>query len=248
MKKQTKIIAIVLGLVMVAGVAAYTINPELFQGSLRLRRVVNTAEFSEICTTHGFYGIDDLYAVELLDAKTGKRSSRCVADDWVITGDLSGISDIQKKSQEVMFKRLHTAGLNVRAAQLTDDNYLYVELENDNCNSELQNFDPNPWTVGKYGQEVEFKWNGPGCSEYEWSQYELCFKNIYNSQEFACVGVIPDSNYMTLSIDDWEFIDKAMKTYASKKVHTKWYVMSRFGDALNGEALKSEAWRFSYTR
>lgn len=117
------------------------------------------------------------------------------------------------------------------------------------CNIVLENFDPNPGTVAKYGDAVDFKWNGPGCSRYDWSQYELCFENVNNSQEFACIGVIPHSNHWTLSGADWRFINGEMKTLTSRtQVDTNWYVQSRFGNALKGEILTTKPWKFSYTK
>lgn len=117
------------------------------------------------------------------------------------------------------------------------------------CNISFENFDPNPDTVAKYGEAVDFKWNGPGCSKYDWTQYELCFQNVNNSQEFACIGVIPNSNHWTLSGADWRFINGEMKTLTSPtKVDTNWHVQSIFGNALKGEILTTKRWKFSYTK
>ena len=114
------------------------------------------------------------------------------------------------------------------------------------CNIVFENFDPSGITA-KFGDSVDFKWNGPGCSRYKWTQYELCFENVSNSQEFACIGVT-NSNHKTLTGADWNFISNAMKTVTSRVVYTKWYVQSLFGNAIKGEILKTEPWKFSYTK
>jgi len=114
------------------------------------------------------------------------------------------------------------------------------------CEVSFGNFDPNSGTIAKYGDDVDFKWNGPGCSRYELSQYLLCFENVANSQEFACIGV--KDNHKTLSVEDWEWINGNMKTLKSKnRVETYWYVQSRFGNALKGETKTTEPWKFSYS-
>ncbi|PIZ76354.1 hypothetical protein COY05_01465 [Candidatus Peregrinibacteria bacterium CG_4_10_14_0_2_um_filter_38_24] len=115
------------------------------------------------------------------------------------------------------------------------------------CNVVLENFDPNPNSIGKYGDALDFKWNGPGCSSYRWTQYMLCFENVNNAQEFACLGV-PDSNHKTLTTENWEFINGEMKTLNSDdKVETYWFVQSYFGNALKGEIKKTTPWKFTYS-
>lgn len=44
--------------------------------------------------------------------------------------------------------------------------YLGVVKSQPGCACILENFDPNPDSIGK--------WNGPGCSKYRWTQYRLC--------------------------------------------------------------------------
>ena len=173
MKKQTKIIAIAIGLVIVAGLGTYAVNPDLFQGRFSRSKISRTV-------------------------KTVKP---------VRTVNTPTISD---------------------------------------CPYEFGNFDPNSGSTAEYGDKIDFRWNGPGCSRYEWKQYLLCFENVYNSQEYRCIGVLPNSNHMTLSKNDWRLINNAMKTKTSYKVSTKWYVISRFGDAFNGEDLKTDTWKFTY--
>lgn len=117
------------------------------------------------------------------------------------------------------------------------------------CKIVFENFDPNPSTVVKYGSDIDFKWNGPGCSRYAFTQYLLCFENATNPADFACLGVYPDSNHKKLSLDDWKFIDQEMRTSRSQKsVKLNWFVQSRFGNSSNGEELKTTPWKFSYSR
>lgn len=116
------------------------------------------------------------------------------------------------------------------------------------CASKLENFDPNPNSIGKYGDELDFKWNGPGCSNYRWTQYRLCFENVNNNKEFTCIG-FSDSNHRKLSIKDWELIDGSMETLTSPdKVETYWYIISDFGNALKGEQIISKPWKFTYSK
>lgn len=92
----------------------------------------SSTDFSKICSTFGIYGTGNLYTVELLDQQSGRKSQRCIADDWVITGGTSVIDSIEKGPQQVTFTRLAEGGINVRAKsgdQLTDDNYLFIKID-----------------------------------------------------------------------------------------------------------------------
>ena len=113
------------------------------------------------------------------------------------------------------------------------------------CESLFENFDPNPYTAVDYGEPVEFRWNGPGCSEKKWDHYLLCFENINNPSESACFG--SPANNLTLSIEEWKSIDGQMKTVNSpKQVNTRWFILSIFGEGT--EILKTQPWEFSYIR
>lgn len=133
--------------------------------------------------------------------------------------------------------------------KIVTSNLIWVDSQkvDTNCTYTLENFDPNKKAIAKYGEKVDFEWNGPGCSQYEFSQYLLCFENLENLNEHACIGV-PDSNHHTLTSEDWAFIDSELKTkYSKYNTATQWYVQSRFGDAISGEILQSEPWKFSYS-
>ena len=124
------------------------------------------------------------------------------------------------------------------------------------CNMAHGNHAPPSGVVIKKWDSVRFKWNGPGCSEYDFSQYSLCFENAFPAsdalmdQEFWCIGVIPHSNDWTLSAEDWALIDGAMKTTKNDQGHVgmRWYVMSKFGDSFEGETLKTEGWEVTYLK
>ena len=116
------------------------------------------------------------------------------------------------------------------------------------CSNILENIDPLGAQV-VFGEPVNFKWNGPGCSEYEWLQYELCFKNVANSAEYYCIGVIPASNEKTLSREDWLSIHEAMDTKnAVGGADMYWFITSVFGDSFYGENLYTDSWPFSYSK
>ncbi len=134
MKKQNKILLAVLAVVVVAGVAFYAGNSELLQGKLYKipKAPIVSLSFSERCQTYGFYGLDDWFHVQLQDM-TGKVSNSCVADDWSVTmasGSTNVFGEVVKYAQEVRIKRADGGSMNVRAIQMTDDNYIMFEKAN----------------------------------------------------------------------------------------------------------------------
>lgn len=129
-----KILTAVIGVVVVAvlGGLVYYFQGGNLQGFMKFsnKKGLPIPTFSQTCSTHGFYGIDDGYVVELLDKQTNQRSTRCNAEYWEITGDTSAINSIIMYAQEVMFTRLSDGNINVRARkgeQWTDNNYLVIK-------------------------------------------------------------------------------------------------------------------------
>jgi len=116
--------------------------------------------------------------------------------------------------------------------------------------SSVSNFDPSPDTHVDFSSSVEFKWNGPGESEYPFSQYMLCFKDANGASAYLCLdaGV---NNYMELSLEQWHDLDDAMSNVSGDLVELEWYVQSVFRDnssADSQELFNSEAWDISYDR
>ncbi len=90
--------------------------------------VAEEAETSVECTTYGFYGLDDWYYVQILDAD-GEVSEDCKADDWIVTYDEGAIGQIIETEDFVKFQRDGGGGLNVVAeydGKYTDDNLLIL--------------------------------------------------------------------------------------------------------------------------
>jgi hypothetical protein len=157
------------------------------------------------------------------------------------------------KVTKILLAVLVVLGLGATVVFATNPSLFQGKMSNSNvtrCGWIFGNYASDPSSVAKYGDQVDFKWNGPGCSKYEFSQYLLCFENVNNKQETACVTAPdPKSNHLTLTKWDWAFINKEMKTLTSpNRVDMNWYVQSRHGNALAGAILKTQPWKFSYTK
>ena len=111
-----------------------------------------------------------------------------------------------------------------------------------------ENFDPNPETLVDLSEPVEFRWNGPGESQYPFVQYMLCFEDFNNSSNYACLnaGV---KNYKKMSVDDWVFVDGEMTHSTGDIVKLNWYVQSYFSDGTSVDSMEylhSDSWAVSY--
>lgn len=88
------------------------------------------ADFSTECSTYGFYGLDDIYIVQLQETGTDAPSTKCFADDWDVGGDIQNIGTLDKRTQELRFHRMKGGSINVRAVDangvMTGDNYLII--------------------------------------------------------------------------------------------------------------------------
>lgn len=112
-----------------------------------------------------------------------------------------------------------------------------------------ENFDPNPGTLVDLTTPVEFKWNGPGESQYPFVQYMICFEEV-GGNAYACLNA-GTHNYKTMSLDDWNLVDGEMSHILGNIVDLNWYVQSWFRDATNSsneELLTSDPWQVSYDR
>lgn len=120
------------------------------------------------------------------------------------------------------------------------------------CNIVFENFDPGLGTVVKYGDPVDFKWNGPGCpkSGYKFQQYLICLENVDNSSAHYCWDNGPTlKNHYTLTREDWGVIHENVKNGVENgQINLEWYVMSYFGDGMEiKEQLRTKPSTFSYT-
>jgi hypothetical protein len=111
------------------------------------------------------------------------------------------------------------------------------------------NFDPNPGTLVDLSTPVDFKWNGPGESQYEFVQYMICFEEV-NGPSYVCFNA-DTSNHKTMSLNDWKIIDAEMAHLSGNVIDLNWYVQSWFrdsADSSNEELLTSQSWNVSYDR
>ncbi len=109
------------------------LNGFVKEGKTCRKKTNGDLDFEDICSTYGYYGIDNMYHVELRDKSTNQASEKCRADDWEVKVS-SGTFGTPSQNQEfVKFYRGTGGNVNVRAirsGEYTADNYLQIEKAN----------------------------------------------------------------------------------------------------------------------
>lgn len=118
-----------------------------------------------------------------------------------------------------------------------------ITLASDNCETELSNIEPSQSSEFNFGDEISFKWNGPGCSDYEFRQYMICFNNadaLYDN-EFLCLGAFTD--HFELTQEYWDMIEENFTIeQGSNDLNLYWNIQSRFETTPLTQGYETEPW------
>ena len=104
-----------------------------------------------------------------------------------------------------------------------------ITLANENCETELSLIDPAADTEFDFEDEISFTWDGPGCSDYEFKQYMICFVNAdpLIAKENVCFG--STTNSFQLSADNWDLMNGEFTVDENSNIlNLDWFVYSRF--------------------